>query len=380
MKRLHLAFAFIPLCLMAMTPSQPLQWYKGNTHTHTINSDGDSTPDEVVRWYRERDYHFLVLSDHNFLTEVEGLNSLFAAREQFLIINGEEVTDNFGESRIHVNGLNLREVVPPQGGSNAVDTLQRNVDAIRSVGGVPHINHPNFRWSLTADQMRQVRNNKLFEIYNGSPSVNNHGGGGSPGLEAMWDNILSSGKLIYGIAVDDAHHFKGEFSPDRLNPGRGWVVVRAPRLSAAAIMEGLEAGRFYASTGVSLSDLQVDDQGIEIAIQQEPTFKYTTHFIGDGGRLLSKAHGLKARYRFQGGERYVRARVVDSMGYHGLDSAGIGGLIARKTNRAHPGWSRPASRRRQAAYRGSLPEAGRPADHRRRPRSRSGRLAVAKQV
>ena len=79
-------------------------------------------------------------------------------------------------------------------------------------------------------------------------------------------------------------------------------------------MEGLEAGRFYASTGVSLSDLQVDDQGIEIAIQQEPTFKYTTHFIGDGGRLLSKAHGLKARYRFQGGERYVRARVVDSMG------------------------------------------------------------------
>ena len=314
MKRLHLAFAFIPLCLMAMTPSQPLQWYKGNTHTHTINSDGDSTPDEVVRWYRERDYHFLVLSDHNFLTEVEGLNSLFAAREQFLIINGEEVTDNFGESQVHVNGLNLREVVPPQGGSNAVDTLQRNVDAIRSVGGVPHINHPNFRWSLTADQMRQVRNNKLFEIYNGSPSVNNHGGGGSPGLEAMWDNILSSGKLIYGIAVDDAHHFKGEFSPDRLNPGRGWVVVRAPRLSAAAIMEGLEAGRFYASTGVSLSDLQVDDQGIEIAIQQEPTFKYTTHFIGDGGRLLSKAHGLKARYRFQGGERYVRARVVDSMG------------------------------------------------------------------
>ena len=267
-----------------------------------------------MRWYRERHYHFLVLSDHNFLTEVEGLNSVFAAREKFLVINGEEVTDNFGESRIHINGLNLREVVPPQGGSNAVDTLQRNVDAIRGVGGVPHINHPNFRWSLTADQMRQVRNNKLFEIYNGSPSVNNHGGGGSPGLEAMWDKILSSGKLIYGIAVDDAHHFKGEFSPDRLNPGRGWVVVQAPRLSAAAIMEGLEAGRFYASTGVSLSDLRIDDQGIEIAIQQEPTFKYTTHFIGDGGRLLSKAHGLKARYRFQGGERYVRARVVDSMG------------------------------------------------------------------
>ena len=25
------------------------RWYKGNTHTHTLNSDGDSTPDDVVR-------------------------------------------------------------------------------------------------------------------------------------------------------------------------------------------------------------------------------------------------------------------------------------------------------------------------------------------
>src|SRR5687767_7698551 len=53
----------------------PLQWYKGNTHTHTLNSDGDSTPDEVVRWYREHRYHFLVLTDHNFVTSVDGLNA-----------------------------------------------------------------------------------------------------------------------------------------------------------------------------------------------------------------------------------------------------------------------------------------------------------------
>ena len=26
----------------------PMRWYKGNTHTHTINNGGDSTPDEVV--------------------------------------------------------------------------------------------------------------------------------------------------------------------------------------------------------------------------------------------------------------------------------------------------------------------------------------------
>ena len=52
------------------------RWFKGNTHTHTLNSDGDSTPDDVVRWYRENRYHFLVLTDHNFLTDVEALQAL----------------------------------------------------------------------------------------------------------------------------------------------------------------------------------------------------------------------------------------------------------------------------------------------------------------
>src|SRR5688572_4696692 len=71
------------------------RWYKGNTHTHTLNSDGDSTPDEVVRWYREHGYHFVVLTDHNFLTSIDGLNALHGADDRFLVVKGEEVTDQF---------------------------------------------------------------------------------------------------------------------------------------------------------------------------------------------------------------------------------------------------------------------------------------------
>ena len=51
-----------------------------------MNSDGDSTPDEVVRWYREHDYQFLVLTDHNYLTNVDALNALHGADEKFLVI------------------------------------------------------------------------------------------------------------------------------------------------------------------------------------------------------------------------------------------------------------------------------------------------------
>ncbi len=80
------AFTSLNAVIHAQNSQPKLRWYKGNTHTHTVNSDGDSTPDEVVRWYREHGYQFLVLTDHNFLTSVEGLNALHGADEQFLVI------------------------------------------------------------------------------------------------------------------------------------------------------------------------------------------------------------------------------------------------------------------------------------------------------
>lgn len=44
-------------------------WYRGNLHTHSKNSDGMLTPEEIVNRYRDRDYHFLSLTDHNIVTD-----------------------------------------------------------------------------------------------------------------------------------------------------------------------------------------------------------------------------------------------------------------------------------------------------------------------
>jgi hypothetical protein len=293
--------------------NKELHWYKGNTHTHTINSDGDSTPEDVVRWYKEHRYNFLVLSDHNFLTEIDGLNAVHKADGKFILIRGEEITDEFADFPIHVNGLGLNEYVAPQGGTSVLDTVQRDVNAVRTAKGVPHINHPNFGWAINADVLRAVQNNRLFEIFNGHSKVNNFGGGGSPGLEEMWDQILSAGKLLYGIAVDDAHHFK-VFSPKHDNPGRGWIVVRAPELSSTEILKAMEKGDFYASTGVELENLGYAGDEIRIKIKAQQPFKYTTYFIGEKGRLLKTDYQNPATYRMRGQELYVRSKVVSSTG------------------------------------------------------------------
>lgn len=287
-------------------------WYKGNTHAHTLESDGDSSPEYVAEWYRDHGYDFLVLSDHNLLLDPATLGHV--TNDEFLLIPGEEVTSSFQDRSVHVNGLNLHTYAAPREGETLVETIQANVDAVRDEEGIPHINHPNYGWSMGPDNLAQVSGYRLLEIFNGHPSVHNHGGGGSPGMEEVWDILLTRGMRVYGIAVDDAHHFQGEFSKDRVNPGRGWVVVKARELSAEPIVEALEEGSFYSSTGVELEEIVVDGARLEIRIRPRGNFKYTTTFIGAGGRVLAESHGSTATFELTSPEAYVRARVSDSGG------------------------------------------------------------------
>lgn len=292
------------------------RWFKGNTHTHTLNSDGDSTPDDVVRWYRDHKYDFLVLTDHNYLTETSALQALHGADDKFLVIPGEEVSSSFEKKPLHINGLDpSRRVEAQMSGTSVADVLQKNVDAIRMANGVPHINHPNFGWAITANDLAALRNNKLFEVYNGHPMVNNLGGSGHPGLEQVWDTILSRGILLYGVATDDAHHFKRLTDPTSSRPGQAWVVVRAAKLEARALLEALERGDFYASTGVELSEYQATADAIAIKVKPVAWAGYRIQFIGKGGALLEEVQGPDATYRIKGTEGYVRAKVLESNGH-----------------------------------------------------------------
>jgi hypothetical protein len=337
-----------------------LRWFKGNTHTHTLNSDGDSTPDDVVRWYRQHNYNFLVLSDHDVVTKVDGLNAIYGAptavgadrrpdvpNTAFLLIAGEELTDKFsprelaGEAvrgrdlsrkEIHLTALDPRQPVAPQGGATVADVLQRDVDAIRAASGVPLVNHPNFTWALGAADLKGLRGVRLFELWSGHLQTHNLGGGGRPGVEAIWDDVLSSGTLLYGVAADDAHFFQRGGGPAALSsPGRAWVMVRASELTAAAILAALERGDFYASTGVELSDYQAGEKAITVAVKPFSRSKYDVSFIGKGGRILKQVPidpdlsgslptsrlepvAPPAVYEIRGDEGYVRAKVVESNG------------------------------------------------------------------
>lgn len=288
------------------------RWFKGNTHAHTALTDGDSPPDTVVTWYRSRGYHFLVITDHDRITDPATL--AHHVDSTFILVPGEEVTARYDTLPVHVNGLNLARVVRPQPGEGVGATLRANVDSVRAAGGVPQINHPNFRWALKEQDIHAAGGARLFELFNGHPLVNNFSAGGLVGTEALWDRLLSAGRRIYGVATDDSHHFI-RYGARQANPGRGWVVVRARSLTPDAIAQALDGGQFYASTGVELEDVIVTPTRLEIRIRPgHVDFAYTTQFIGSNGRVLAETFANPAVFELKTPERYVRAKITSTDG------------------------------------------------------------------
>jgi hypothetical protein len=312
------SFAYVLFTLSLITnglaQSAVEKWYKGNTHTHTLNTDGRDVPYEVAKWYRERGYNFVVMTDHEYITPVGPLNDLLGRTGSFLVISGQEVTDRSENKPVHSNGLGLTKVVMPSGLGTKVEALQKNIDNIRAAGGIPQLNHPNFGWALSANEIRQLKGLKLMEIYNGHPLVNNLGGGGMPSAEAIWDELLTSGMLIYGIGDDDVHQLHSKGEAIEALPGQAWIFVRAAELTPAAILTAIDNGMFYGSTGVELIDYKADRTEISIKVKALTNSKYTIRFIGSGGKVLQESFQTDAVYKVKGDEGYVRVKVLESNG------------------------------------------------------------------
>lgn len=119
------------------------------------------------------------------------------------------------------------------------------------------------------------------------PVVNTFGAGPeAPGAEEIWDEVLSRGFVIWGVASDDEHELTELLRGDPADPahgalpGRGWITVRSQHLTTAEIMSAIEKGDFYASTGVELDDYQANQKQLRIKIEEDKRFqtKYRTQF------------------------------------------------------------------------------------------------------
>src|SRR5262245_10643395 len=371
------------------------KYWKGNLHTHSFWSDGDDFPEMIADWYARHGYHFLALSDHNVLAEGDRWINLHAGKAgraealrkyrarfgdawverrehenrepvrlkplaeyrslleqpgRFLLIPAEEITTRFQLKPVHVNAINVRDLIAPSGAADVTETVRVNVRAVeeqRKKTGRPmlaFLNHPNFGWGVRAEEML-LEELRYFEVMNGHPSVRNYGDKTHPNTEKIWDIALALrlGKfkmpVLFGLGTDDAHAYQ-VWGLGKMNPGRAWIMVRAPHLTAEAIIKAIEAGDFYASSGVTLDDVRRDGDLLRLKIRGEIGVSYKTQFIAtsratpldseqrlddagqplnvtrvyhpDVGKVVAETESLEPAYRLTGQELYVRARVVST--------------------------------------------------------------------
>ena len=292
------------LVLLAfLTLPADASWFRGNTHTHTNQSDGDSSPAAVAQWYADHGYQFLVITDHDKVTRLE--------QAPLLLIPGEEITDKLPKRPLHVNALGIETAIAPKAGTTAVETLQRDIDAVNEAGGIATVNHPNFGWALGSAELKQLDGVALLEIWSGHPYVNALG---PPTVEQMWDDLLTAGKRIWGVATDDSHHFADPWGVHVALPGKGWIVVRAEKLEAKAILAAIRGGDFYASNGVEIAAYRVEGNTLHVEVKAKNGAHYRTLFIGDGGRVLHESLEVSSSFAMPASVRYVRVKVIDSNG------------------------------------------------------------------
>ncbi|MFT7678368.1 MAG: hypothetical protein ACI8QC_002358 [Planctomycetota bacterium] len=382
-RRSLLSLPFLALLALAGASNREnaTRFYKGNTHTHTLWSDGTAAPEHTVDWYAKRDYDFLVLSDHNTLQDTERwfpvsedgkgrlpdaqlehlrrqwgadsvqlrerkgeegremrLHTLTELREQFgrkgefLLVQGEEVTAHWRQTEptkvnypVHINAINLGGLVKPRGGDSPRDLMNKALAAIQERGkldGKPvmaHVNHPNFGWGLTWEDLAHMQHDRFFEVHNGHQGVRNRGDEAHPSTEVMWDraNLLRVTSLdlplLYGVATDDAHDLWGDRPVSR--PGRGWIMVRASELSGDALVVAMQRGDFYGSSGVTLNDFSSTDGRYSVDVVARDGVETSVQFYGareggEAGELLYETSNNPAVYEYKAGDLFVRAKVV----------------------------------------------------------------------
>lgn len=321
------------------------RFYKANLHCHTTMSDGKWTPEQMKERYRERGYSILAVSDHEVLRSHYHLTEddfLVLTAYEISIRNDDDVTPHAYRKVVDLNLFakdphNLTQVsyhpdtvawLVQRGKLESADQIKyagdlrdmhyypANVNKIiksaNENGFLVSINHP--MWSLM--------NYNDYATFEGAWAVEvyNHGCHAVSGLgdsENVLDDILRTGKSIFAIATDDNHNHKiiGYPSEDVDSFG-GFTMIKSESLDYASVIQAMEKGHFYASTGPQIESLYYEDGYVHLTCSEASEVCMTT--LGRRGARVCNMDGTpvtSAVFRIDPElYGYVRFRVTDKNG------------------------------------------------------------------
>ena len=236
-----------------LPPGTPFRWLKGNHHGHSTRSDGENDPGDEIAAYEAAGYHYIALSEHDLFVDPQD----YAPSTGMVVLPAVEVTSAAGQTLMYLGATGA----PPA----RRYSLAGVAALVAERGGLFIVDHPNWlyrpeRRHAELEEILAAPGAGAIEIYTG---VIERLPGSAHAVD-LWDRLLSRGRRCFGHAVDDQHTDLDRFL--------GWNCVqvsgdRAP--TAEDILGALSAGRFVASTGVSVSSAGTTEDGARIVVRSD---------------------------------------------------------------------------------------------------------------
>lgn len=278
---------------------QAKPFFKGNLHTHTTNTDGRKSPEEVLDLYQANGYDFIALTDHWKRTVDEPY-----MRGDMLVMTGIELDYTMPGQVIHVVGVGVDESVLENAHRNG--GAQNGIDAIRKAGGRAILAHP--AWSLnTPEMIGAMRNLTATEIYNSVSGCPWNGDRAES--TCILDVTAAQGHLINTVAADDSHFYTGEHCAS-------YIMLQTDELTQENILKALDEGAYYATRGPRFEQVEVTDDEIRVKCSKVKYVVFHSNLPWVGGRTVSGEEMTEATYKISRarGESFVRIILVDEEG------------------------------------------------------------------
>ena len=273
------------------------KWFKAALHVHTTSSDGDVDVATRLIQYREKEFDVVAITDHRTTNDLSGFSD-----KDFLALSSIEFHPETysGAPTHHFLGYGLPH---PYTYNNSL-AAQEMIDDIKSKGAKVFYAHPYWT-GHTYVEMTEVSGYLGLEVHNQVCQDADSGSG-----RVHWDQMLNKGHVLTGLASDDLHKSK--------EIGKAWTMIRATELNDKSILEALETGCFYASTGPEIKDYKLSGD-LRIKVECSPAEKIVFRTSGagngkvfkpeDGDDLISAEWDLSSKR-----PEWIRCEVTDKDG------------------------------------------------------------------
>lgn len=266
-------------------------FFKVNMHCHTVLSDGAQTPEQIKEYYKEKGYSAVAFTEHEMMLDHSDLTDDgfvaitsyeygfgMSAENPFPKLYSGGVKHRSHTEKVHLNlyskdphdtrmvcynpvnlwgnSAKFRDTAKYVGEADfkrefTVECMNEVIRAAKERDMLVIYNHPN--WSLNTNRLYcALENLDGLEIQNGDA-------GGDSDMEDVphvYQEMAREGRRLFCVGGDDNHSFEGSFL--------AWTMVKAKRLSYEDLIDGLEKGNCYSSSGPEIYELFVEDGRVTV--------------------------------------------------------------------------------------------------------------------